>query len=146
MLYAASSAGRRIMTLVLVIDDEQQQTRFVSKALEVAGFDTLAARDGAEGMTLLREYRPQLVITDLIMPVMEGIETIIEIRRSSPAMKIIAMSGGGLRRDGMDFLQAARKLGADATLRKPFRVGELLDVVDDVLAGTAQRPAMAWPT
>ncbi len=134
------------MTLVLVIDDEQQQTRFVSKALEVAGFDTLAARDGAEGMTLLREYRPQLVITDLIMPVMEGIETIIEIRRSSPAMKIIAMSGGGLRRDGMDFLQAARKLGADATLRKPFRVGELLDVVDDVLAGTAQRPAMAWPT
>jgi DNA-binding response OmpR family regulator len=61
-------------------------------------------------------------------------------------MKIIAMSGGGLRRDGMDFLQAARKLGADATLRKPFRVGELLDVVDDVLAGTAQRPAMAWPS
>ncbi len=134
------------MTLVLVIDDEQQQTRFVSKALEVAGFDTLAARDGAEGMTLLSAYRPQLVITDLIMPVMEGIETIIEIRRSSPAMKIIAMSGGGLRRDGMDFLQAARKLGADATLRKPFRVGELLDVVDDVLAGTAQRPAMAWPS
>lgn len=133
------------MTLVLVIDDDHQQTRFVSKALEVAGFDTMAARDGAEGIALLREFRPQLVITDLIMPVMEGIETILEIRRSSPAMKIIAMSGGGMRSGSMDFLEAAMKLGADATLRKPFRVAELLDVVDGVLASTAPQQAAARP-
>lgn len=132
------------MTLVLVIDDDHQQTRFVSKALEVAGFDTMAARDGAEGMMMLREFRPQLVITDLIMPVMEGIETIVEIRRTSPAMKIIAMSGG-MQRGGMDFLEAATKLGADATLRKPFRIAELLDVVDDVLAGTGAHRAPARP-
>jgi DNA-binding response OmpR family regulator len=134
------------MTLVLVIDDEQQQTRFVSRALEVAGFDTLSARDGAEGMMLLREYRPQLVITDLIMPVMEGIETIVEIRRTSPAMRIIAMSGGGMRWNGMDFLEAAMKLGADATLRKPFRVAELLDVVDEVMAHAPARPAAIGPS
>lgn len=132
------------MTLVLVIDDDHQQTRFVSKALEIAGFDTMAARDGAEGMMMLREFRPQLVITDLIMPVMEGIETIVEIRRTSPAMKIIAMSGG-MRRGGMDFLEAATKLGADATLRKPFRIAELLDVVDDVLAGTGAHRAPTRP-
>jgi DNA-binding response OmpR family regulator len=133
------------MTLVLVIDDDHQQTRFVSKALEVAGFDTMAAHDGAEGMQMLREFRPQLVITDLIMPVMEGIESIVEIRRTSPAMRIIAMSGAGVRRGGMDFLEAAMKLGADATLRKPFRVAELLDVVDGVLADAAPQQATAKP-
>ncbi len=127
------------MTLILVIDDEPKLCRSISRTLEVAGFDTLTAGDGAEGMLLLRQYRPQLVITDLIMPVMEGIETIIEIRRTSPAMKIIAMSGGGATGDGTPFLEAATKIGADATLLKPFRVAELLDVVDSVLAEMDER-------
>lgn len=127
------------MTLILVIDDEPKLCRSISRTLEVAGFDTLTAGDGAEGMMLLRQFRPQLVITDLIMPVMEGIETIIEIRRTTPAMKIIAMSGGGATGDGTPFLEAAMKIGADATLLKPFRNAELLDTVDRVMAGTEER-------
>lgn len=127
------------MALILVIDDEPQLCRSISRTLEVAGFDTLTAGDGTEGMMLLGQFRPQLVITDLIMPVMAGIETIIEIRRTTPAMKIIAMSGGGATGDGTPFLEAAMKIGADATLLKPFRVAELLDTVDLVLAGTQER-------
>ena len=76
-------------------------------------------------MTVLRDEHPDVVITDIIMPEQEGIDTIIQIRRERPGIKIIAISGGGRIRN-IDFLEMAQSLGADEVLAKPFEADELL--------------------
>ena len=92
-----------------------------------------AAAGGAEALKLSCKGPFDLVITDLIMPEKEGLETIMALRRQSPTTKIIAMSGGG-RNSGKDYLAIARLLGAQRTLAKPFSNAELLAAVADVLA------------
>jgi DNA-binding response OmpR family regulator len=83
------------------------------------------------------------VITDLVMPDKEGLETIMELRRKHPAVKIIAMSGGG-RINARDFLRVAKVLGADRTFTKPFLSQELIAAIDDLLPGrTNHGPAQA---
>ena len=109
---------------VLVIDDDDRIRRMVSKVLVGDGHEVTCASDGAEGMTLFRSGNPTLVITDIIMPEQEGIETIVTIRRERPQVKIIAISGGGKLGD-IDVLRMARMLGADDVIPKPFRAQEL---------------------
>jgi CheY-like chemotaxis protein len=120
------------VALILVIDDSSAVRRFVGMALEAAGHTVIDAGDGQAGLALFHLQHPDLVITDMLMPVMEGIETIQEIRRSSRDTKIIAMSGssGGSERL---YLGAAQKLGADATLSKPFKPIELEQTVARLL-------------
>ena len=110
---------------ILVIDDDQLVLYTLSRILERNGYEVVTATDGRRAMAIFREERPDVVITDLIMPEQEGIDTIIQIRRERPGVKIIAISGGGRIRN-IDFLEMAQSLGASEVLAKPFEVDELL--------------------
>ena len=116
------------MARILVIDDEEFVRMTVSQMLESDGHSVTEANDGKEGLASLRETPMDLVITDILMPNKEGLETIMEIRKKYPALKIIAMSGGG-RMHNTSFLETADVLGADAVLKKPFETQDLKDVV-----------------
>lgn len=121
------------MNTVLVIDDEAPMRKMIRTILESAEYAVLEAADGVAGLKLFRDQCPQLVITDILMPEKEGIETIREIRQRDPRARIVAISGGP-RLASSDFLSMAEKLGAMETLRKPFRRNELLACVERVLA------------
>jgi CheY-like chemotaxis protein len=110
---------------ILVIDDDHLVRYALSKILLGAGYAVVTASDGRRGMTVLRAEHPDVVITDIIMPEQEGIDTIIQIRRERPAIKIIAISGGGRIRN-VDFLEMAHSLGASEVIAKPFEANELL--------------------
>jgi CheY-like chemotaxis protein len=120
------------MALVLLVDDNSEVRRSVHRILAVAGHDVLEAGDGSEALDLLRQHHPDLVITDLVMPNKDGIETILEIRREHLAVKILAITGGDPL-GGPIYLAAAAKLGADAVMRKPLRVTEFQALVDQLL-------------
>ena len=120
------------MATVLVIDDSAEMRRMLLSMLDSAGHHPYAAVDGVEGVALYARYRPDLVITDILMPNMEGIETIRELRRISPAVKILAISGSG-GYGGPNYLAAARELGADEVLTKPVRAVEFYAVVNRML-------------
>lgn len=120
------------MALILVADDNESLRRVVKRLLVGAGHDVLEAADGNETLRLLDGAAPALVITDLVMPGKEGIETIIDIRRRGIAIKILAMTGSDPA-DNSIYLDAARKLGADDVLHKPFRAAELVEAVERLL-------------
>lgn len=120
------------MTAILVIDDDAAVREVVSEMLKLEGYDVTIAANGREAIRLLDARGFDLVITDLIMPEKEGIETIAEIRRTHARLPILAISGGG-RIGPSDYLETARYLGADATLAKPFARQELLTTVDSLL-------------
>jgi CheY-like chemotaxis protein len=113
---------------ILVIDDDHLVRYALSKILLSYGYEVVTAADGKRGMIVLREEHPDAVITDIIMPEQEGIDTIIQIRRERPGVKIIAISGGGRIRN-IDFLDMAQSLGADEVLAKPFEAEELLSLL-----------------
>ena len=117
------------MAKALVIDNDPLLLRMVERVLAVAGHQVLSAKNGFQGCKLFRAHRPDIVITDILMPEQEGIETIRDLRREEPRLAIIAMSGGGATKI-MTFLDYAAELGADATLAKPFRPAELIDAVN----------------
>lgn len=118
---------------ILVIDDEQLIRLQIRSALELEGYTVHEAANGNEGLARIAEVTPDVVITDILMPDKEGIETILELRRTHPKIRIIAISGGG-RTGNKDFLRTAKHLGADRTLAKPFGLAELLRLVNEVLA------------
>lgn len=120
------------MSAILVVDDQKGIRDVLRKVLIEAGHDVAEAENGAAALALARGQAFNLIITDIIMPEMEGIETIATMKREQPNLKILAMSGGG-RAKVMDFLAVARKTGADAILEKPFRKSELLDRVAELL-------------
>ncbi len=120
------------MVSVLVIDDEPQMRSMIRRILSAAQYIVTEAQDGRDGLECLVKCQPSIVITDIYMPNMEGIETIREIRRRDPATKIVVMSGGGS--SGDMYLKAAQAFGADVVLQKPFRAEELLTVVSRLIA------------
>lgn len=117
---------------ILIIDDEPMIRHLAARILDRAGYRTVSAANGIQGLACFRRERPALVITDLIMPEREGIETIRHILREGPNTPIIAISGGTLTGTA-DFLAMARELGATAILRKPFEPIELLLLVERCL-------------
>jgi DNA-binding response OmpR family regulator len=121
-----------MMQKILVIDDDSLVRDTLLRILERKGYQVLVAPDGARGLHMFRSEQPDLVITDIIMPDKEGLQTIREIRGECPNAKIIAISGGA-RIGNMDFLQMARKLGASEIIPKPFDPTELLNVVSRCL-------------
>src|SRR5665213_86977 len=128
-----SVKGYVSMPKILVIDDDVMVRNTISKVLRHCGFEVIVAEDGVRGLASFRRDRPDLVITDIIMPEKEGIETIIEMRREHPDTKIIAVSGGG-RIGNADFLSMATSLGAAAVIAKPFLPEELINQVKSCLA------------
>lgn len=122
------------MTKILVIDDDDLVRGMMCNVLKKNGYTVLEAENGNVGMEHVRNAGSiALVITDILMPDKEGLETITEICAFDPDIKIIAMSGGGKTQD-MTFLNLAKKIGASKALEKPFRPGDLLEAVQDVLS------------
>jgi DNA-binding response OmpR family regulator len=113
------------MKQILIIDDDDQFRLMLRRVLEKEGYDVLEAADGNQGLTSFRSFRTDLVITDIVMPEREGVETIMAMRTEFPSVKIIAVSGGGLGAP-WDYLMLAKKLGAQVTLEKPLDRNRLL--------------------
>jgi DNA-binding response OmpR family regulator len=120
---------------ILVIDDEVRIQEFIQFVLEEAGHEVRCAGDGIAGLKVQRQRPADLVICDLFMPEKEGLETIQELHRYFPLVKIIAISGGNPRDGRMDFLPLAKQFGAVAALPKPFLPAELVNKVKQVLRG-----------
>jgi CheY-like chemotaxis protein len=120
------------MSCVLVIDDDENVLALMRTMLEREGYDVLDTPDGGKGMKLCRCRHVDLVITDIIMPDMEGLEVIMGLRREMPDVKIIAVSGGGHIQPG-DYLKLASVLGANTTLTKPFTRSELVNAVRELV-------------
>lgn len=122
------------MADIVVIDDDPALRGTIGKILERGGHVVREAGDGDAGLRMVAENPPDLVVTDLLMPEKEGIETIMELRDRFPDVRIIAISGAG-GTDDPGPLTDAELFGANATLPKPFSVDRLLDVVRSVLEG-----------
>lgn len=120
------------MTKILIIDDESSIRKLLNKLLSAEGYEILEAHNGNQGIELYKNHYPDLIITDLIMPDKEGLETIKELRKLSPDVKIIAISGGGIANPEM-YLDLALKFGAVRTLRKPIDNKILLSAVKETL-------------
>ncbi|NNM04356.1 MAG: response regulator [Gemmatimonadetes bacterium] len=125
------------MSRILVIDDEEPVRQLISRALTQAGHEVVLAGDGVEGTRLFEESDFNLVITDLIMPEKEGIETILDLKGRYPEVKILVISGGlsfgGRSVDRAGPLMDAEALGADASLAKPFDIKNLINKVESLL-------------
>ena len=120
------------MATILVIDDDESFRSMLRRTLQRAGYDVVEADEGAVGLRTLSGVSVDLVITDIIMPNMEGIETLRVLRRAYPDLKVIAMSGGGrIRAD--TYLDVAHTFGAFRTLAKPFDNAQLFSAVEDAL-------------
>jgi len=120
------------MSHILVIDDDEALRPMLGLALERNGHQVSLAENGATGIIQYIASSPDLVITDIIMPEKEGVETIRELRSRDPGVKIIAMSGGGPRSDVS--LKMCNQLGVYCTLAKPFTLETLIEAVDQALA------------
>ena len=114
---------------ILVIDDDHLVRLTLSRVLTHSGHEVVTAADGNRGMTQLHAERPDVVITDIIMPEQEGFQTIVMIRRDYPEMKIIAISGGQ-RQGNHNVLAIAASLGADEVIAKPFEPADLLAALE----------------
>jgi CheY-like chemotaxis protein len=125
-----------VKTRVIVIDDEEPIRRIIRRALEGEGYEVHDASDGMAGVGLLKRVGAAVVITDIFMPGQDGIQTLRQIRKEFPDVKVIAMSGGGIT--GQDLIPGAELLGATRTLLKPFTAK---DVVEAVRAAVEPRPS-----
>jgi len=121
---------------ILIVDDDSGYRRLCRAALERSGLAVTEAEDGAQALKLMRQQPFALLLTDIIMPGKEGLETIMEVRASHPDLRIIAMSGGGSM-DAGSCLSIAQRLGAIATLEKPFTAEHLVSVVRAALPPAA---------
>lgn len=114
---------------ICVIEDDELQRQTLALTLREAGYEVLEADDGDVGIDLVRREMPDVVITDILMPKTEGIETIQRIRAISPDIRIVAISGGG--RVSLDLnLNLARQFGAHACLSKPIAPGKLRAAIE----------------
>lgn len=121
------------MAKILIIEDEVTLRGFLKEFLEKAGHEVETASDGEKGLKLFKQSPSHVVITDILMPNKEGLETILELSECAPDAKIIAISGGGIGL-GDDLLEIAREFGASRALRKPVPMQELLNVVNELLS------------
>lgn len=119
------------MVHVLVADDEEKVRNVIADALRLAGYTVAEACNGREAVACFIAAPTDIVLMDLLMPVKDGIEAILEIRRAAPAAKIIAMSGGG-HIAATDYLAWAQAIGVNRTLEKPFRLNTLITLIEEL--------------
>ena len=132
----------RTMARLLLIDDDAEVRMPLAVWLRRHGHDVVEAGNGVEGLAHLEEGSFDVVVTDIIMPDMEGIETIMRVRKRWPDLPVVAISGGGSG-EPSQALRPASRLGAHATLRKPFRPSVLGELIDKLLAGDLAPPGEA---
>lgn len=121
------------MTRIMIVDDEEPIRDALSSVIEAAGHQTCSVADGSRCLALLDTFKPDVVITDLLMPGMEGMQTIHELRKQRPDLPIIAMSGS-LWDPGLGYLRSARLLGASRTLSKPIEPRALIQAIASLVA------------
>lgn len=121
------------MLSVLIIEDDEFVQNMLKQTFERAGYEVATASNGRVGLQLYQCKPFDVVITDLIMPEMEGIETISSLRQNNPEVQVIAISGGG-RNNAQDYLELAQKLGAKKTFTKPVNRNKLLEAVKELAA------------
>ena len=126
------------MCKILLVDDDESFRKMIRLTLLKLGYDVTEAANGKQARQAFAAGPVDVLLTDLIMPDQEGLETIQEFRHAHPTVKIIAMSGGG-RINAVDFLKIARMMGAQQTLAKPFSNQELSMAIENVLARPAGR-------
>ncbi|MBI2262966.1 MAG: response regulator [Caulobacterales bacterium] len=117
---------------MLIIEDDPIMLRNLAQWFQQAGCKVMVAHDGVEGLAQFQKLRPNAVVTDIIMPNREGVETLMAIKARDPGVKILAISGGG-RLGSTDLLAMARSLGADAVMAKPFRSTDVVGAVARLL-------------
>ncbi|MCX5874648.1 MAG: response regulator [Deltaproteobacteria bacterium] len=120
------------MSRILVADDDAPIRELLRHALEMDGYEVVEAANGVETVKLFRENQIDLVITDIIMPEKEGLESIMDLKEIDPDVKIIAMSGGG-RLEPHSYLQMAAKFGAKKVFQKPLSITLLLSTIKELL-------------
>jgi CheY-like chemotaxis protein len=125
------------MKRILIIDDEESALDLLRRILEKEGHEVAAARNGQEGIEIFRRQQFDLVVTDMVMPVKDGLKTILELRRVDPAIPLIAISGGGAIAKER-YLNVAGYIDGVCTLPKPFSRAELLSAIDKLLNPPAQ--------
>ena len=123
------------MTSILIIDDESQMREVLRRLLEREGYKIFEACNGSDGISEYKTNKPDIVITDLIMPYKEGIETIMELKQINPDIKIVAISGWGARNLRETNLHAANILGAECTVEKPIDKESLLECIRGIESG-----------
>lgn len=119
------------MSRILVVDDDETLRQVLAASLVSLGHEVVEAGNGRVAMQLCATRLPDVVLTDILMPEQEGLETISRLRRLYPTVKIIGMSGGG-RASGLDYLKMAKHMGAGAVLAKPFDVEALAAALAEV--------------
>lgn len=128
---------------VLLIEDDLTLLNGMIKQLTAEGAEVSAAADGRAGLARFMSHRPDIVVTDIVMPEREGLETIMAIKSDRPDVPILAISGGG-RSGATPFLDLARHLGADDVLAKPFRGAQLAERIATLASPvTGAMPATA---
>jgi len=125
------------MARVLLIEDDHLVRNTVKITLQKAGYEVVPVDDSRKALATLSTADFSLVVTDILMPEMDGLEVILRIRGEKQGIPIVAMSGGGRTRN-MDVLGHAQAFGATVTLQKPFLPDELLSAVSQALVGAAQ--------
>lgn len=128
---------------ILVIEDDEQVQKIIYKMLSPSGHTIITANNGEEGIVKMEENPDtSIVITDLIMPKKEGIETIVDIKKTWPQVGIIAISGGGII-DSQISLRCAELLGATVALKKPFSSGDLLRAIESIAAHNGENKVVS---
>jgi DNA-binding NtrC family response regulator len=121
------------MATILVIDDEKGICDMLQTSLQLSGHTVLLAENGKHGLKLAEANPIDLVITDIFMPEQDGFETIMYLKKMSPDLKIIAISGGGYFNPD-NALKMAEHLGAHYGFNKPFHIVKLTSKVEELLA------------
>ena len=123
------------MSEFLVIEDDEGVRTILCKILESLGHQVQPAKNGEEGVSMFKKKQTPHVITDMLMPEKEGLQTMSELRKISPDVKILAISGGGSAMNATSCLELAGNMGANRVLEKPFDFHQIQDAVEQLIAG-----------
>jgi len=127
------------MAQVLVIEDNDQFREVLKEMLSRSGYDVLMAANGRDGVDIYREKRPDVVITDVIMPEKDGAEVIFELQKEFPDIKMIVMTGGG-QGDAKTYLQSITTYSrVKYSFEKPFALKDLREAVKDLIEGSGEQ-------
>ena len=122
------------MARILIVDDENIIVTVLKESLSRLGYDVLTASDGEQALRLVEDGNIDLLITDIVMPNMNGIELLAELKTKAPALKVIAISNGSEHKGPGEYLRQAKETGVTRYLIKPFMLKELSAMVQELLA------------
>jgi len=126
--------SRYTMAKILIIDDEKDIRAILERKLAAEGHTVLCAASGGEGITVLQQESLDLVITDIVMPEMGGIEIVMNIRKTNPSIKIITITGK-VRTDSTAFQTLIEQFNVECLIHKPFSLDQITKAVQDALKG-----------